>query len=183
MNASVAIRIAVQLHILIPTPCFERLFVCDGLPEACDVIVIGENPAVRLEPDWWTFWDDASGFDLQRFSSVYAAKRKSEGKRPIPPTRARLNRLRSAGLTLLETNAYRNEGLGGHQSGVSNADLLQIFFNELPCLKAVIAHGKEAQRFLAGQRLTPHVRPFLMQHFRSVSYSDLDAVAREILGS
>jgi len=183
MNASVTNRISTQLHILIPKPCFERPFVCDGLPETCVVMVIGENPAVRLETDWWTFWDDASGFDLQKFDSAYAAKRKSEGKRPIPNTRARLNRLRNTGLTFLETNVYRNEGLGGHKGGVSNADLLRTFLKELPRLKAVIAHGSVAKAFLSRQSLPSHVRYFPMQHFKLESYKNLDAVAREILES
>src|SRR5215475_3894200 len=33
-----------ELHELIPKPCRDRPFVCRGLPEMCDVVVVGENP-------------------------------------------------------------------------------------------------------------------------------------------
>jgi hypothetical protein len=183
MNRTITSGIAKQLHTLLPKPCFDRPFVCDGLPEKCVVMVIGENPAMRLEMNWWTFWDDASGFDFQKFESIFEAKRKTEGKRPISNTRARLIRLRNAGLRCLETNAFRNEGLGGNSGGVSNADLLQTFLKELPRLKAVIAHGSVAKAFLCNQPLPPHVRYFPMQHFRHERFENIDAVAREILES
>ena len=51
-----------ELHRLIPDPCFDRPFVCDGPPESCDVMVIGENPATKMGTDWWSFWDDEKGF-------------------------------------------------------------------------------------------------------------------------
>jgi len=44
-----------QIHSLVAKPSFTRLFVCDGLPEQCVVIVIGENPLTRLGTDWWSF--------------------------------------------------------------------------------------------------------------------------------
>ena len=83
----------------------------------------------------------------------------------------------------METNVYRNEGLGGHKGGVSNADLLRTFLKELPRLKAVIAHGSVAKAFLSRQSSPSHVRYFPMQHFKLESYKNLDAVAREILES
>jgi hypothetical protein len=102
MNLTVTDRISSQLHALLPKPCVnERPFVCDGLPADCVVMVVGENPGMRLETDWWTFWDDASGFDFQNFHLVFEAKRKSENKQ----LRAfwRLKRLRETGLRCLES--------------------------------------------------------------------------------
>jgi hypothetical protein len=57
------------LHKTIQQPCYERPFVCDGLPESCSVIIIGENPATSMQTDWWDFWNDETGFDLGKFES------------------------------------------------------------------------------------------------------------------
>jgi hypothetical protein len=40
-----------------------------------------------------------------------------------------------------------------------------------------------AQEFLSTQTLPSHVRSYLMRHFRSESYENIDAVAKEILRS
>ena len=37
-----------MLKAVIPSPCYERPFVCDGFPDTCEVLVIGENPATPL---------------------------------------------------------------------------------------------------------------------------------------
>jgi hypothetical protein len=44
--------ISSEIHTLITKRCHERPFVCDGFPEDCNVIVIGENPATQLTTDW-----------------------------------------------------------------------------------------------------------------------------------
>ena len=59
----------------------------------------------------------------------------------------------------LETNVYRNEGLGAH---VSNAEVVRTLLNELPRLKAVIAHGSVANAFVCRLQLPPYVRCFPM---------------------
>jgi hypothetical protein len=173
-------KISEQLDVLIPKPCFERPFVCDGLPESCNVIVIGENPTTQLERDWWSFWSESTGFDLPKFEAIYAAARTARGKRPISNTRARLNRLRAHKLNCLETNAYSNERPDGHGSGVSNAGLLRAFLS-MPRLKAVIAHGTVAQKILRTQSLPARIQCYCTRHFRSESYATLDSIAREIL--
>jgi len=53
-----------ELRNLIPKPCPDRPFVCAGLPELCDVVVIGENPATKMKIDWWCFWTDKNGFNF-----------------------------------------------------------------------------------------------------------------------
>jgi len=180
--------ISAQLHNMLPKRCFDRPFVCDGLPENCAVIVVGENPFLELGVDWWTFWDDDSGFDLRRFEKLLKEKRVASGKKLR--TRDALDRLlsplREAGLGCLETNVFRNENPGGHKGGghkvkVPNDDVLQTLIAELPQLRAVIAHGSCAKNFVSGQSLPPYIQCFREDHFRSVAYKKIDAIARRIL--
>ena len=59
----------------IPQPCFERPLVCDGLPDASTVIIIGENPATDVEKNWWAYWDEKKGFDYDNFTQLSASTR------------------------------------------------------------------------------------------------------------
>ncbi len=181
-----ASRIAAQLHAKIPKPCFDRPFVCNGLPETCVVMVIGENPALKLRVDWWTFWDDDSGFDLRKFENVFQEKRDAVGGRR--PTRDAIDRLlnplRNAGLGCVDTNVFRNENLGGHRGGGpkhKNDDVLRTLLAELPQLNAVIAYGKCAKDFMNGQALPPRVQYFKENHFRNVAHQKIDELAHKIL--
>jgi len=152
------------------------------------VIVIGENPSLKLGVNWWTFWDDDAGFDLRRFEKLFKKKRVASGRKR--PTRDRLDRLlnplREAGLGCVDTNVFRNEKTGEHKGGkrereIKNDDVLQILLAELPQLIAVIAYGKYAKLFLSGQSLPPHVRCFREDHFRNVAHKKIDMLARKIL--
>ena len=153
------------------------------------MIVIGENPALELRVDWWTFWDDDSGFDLRSFEKLFKERRVASGKKR--PTRDALDRLlnplREAGLGCLETNVFRNENPGGHKGGghkvtvQKNDDVLQILLAELPQLRKVIAYGKCAKNFMSGQSLPPHVEYFREDHFRNVAHKKIDVLARKIL--
>jgi hypothetical protein len=99
-------------------------------------------------------------------------------------TRRRLNRIRSSGLKCLETNAYSNEGPGGHGSdGISNTSLLDMFLTEIPRLKAMIAHGKVAEAFLRTKSLPIGVTKHYMRSFRQESYEKIDQVVEGILAS
>jgi hypothetical protein len=62
------------LKLNVPKPCCgQRPFVCDGLPESCDVVVIGDNPGRLMNKDWWQFWHDENGFNLGEFEQAYRA--------------------------------------------------------------------------------------------------------------
>ena len=150
------------------------------------MIVIGENPAVELEVDWWTFWDDDSGFDFRNFEILFEEKSIASGRHP--KTRIALDRLlgplRDGGLGCLDTNVFRNEKRGGHNAGGNeqkNDDVLQILLAELPQLRAVIAYGREAKNFMSGQSLPRHIQCFKERHFLSVKHKKIDAIARKIL--
>ena len=170
-----------NFHGLIPRPCFDRPFVCEGFPDSCNVIVVGENPATAVGADWWTFWDDGLGFDLIKFEDAYASARSADGKRATSNTRLRLNRLRHAGSRCLETNLFSNERLNGAGRGASKNVLLPMFLAHLPDLKAVIAHGSVASKRLPTFNVPDGVQKYHLRHFRHESYDRIDSVARKIL--
>jgi hypothetical protein len=80
----------------------------------------------------------------------------------------------------LETNAFAQEGLGGHPGGESSTGLLRFFLSALPNLKAVIDHGEVARRHMDQIALPAEVHRFSMRHFRSESYANIDDVAAKI---
>ena len=147
----------------------------------CPVIVIGKNPVTPLSRDWWLYWNDDSGFDLEMFQSVYTSERVAAQKHPMSPTRRRLSRLRTNGLSCLETNVFRSEDENSPAIGISNSDLLEFFFGNILTLKAVIAHGSVAADFLRRQPVPKHIRAYITRHFCLASYDELDKISQEIL--
>lgn len=128
---------------VIDTPCCDRPFVCDGFPDACDVVLIGKNPKMPLGVDWWSFWSNSLGFDYDNFMTVYLNA--SMGK--ISDTRKFYLQIREIGCNSLETNVYRHT----HGSKtVCNRDVLNALLDNLSQQKRVgiIPHGKEAQSFI-----------------------------------
>ncbi len=169
------------LRSAVPRPCFGRPVVCDGPPERCSVVVIGENPATQLGVDWWCYWNDSTGFRYEEWRSVYEQLRIQQGRTPVSNTRRRLDRLRDNGLSCLETNVFFNEGELGGDRAVANVDLLDLAFRTLPNLTFVIAHGKEAHEYLASRTVPSGIRgTFKTRHFRSESYETIDRISREI---
>ena len=173
-------RFTLGLSQILPKPCFDRPFVCVGQPETCTAVLIGENPATTIGVDWWTFWNDDTGFDFDRWDELYRESRRRQGKSEISPTRRRINRLRHAGVKCLEANSFMNERLLGHGAGKSNADLLDHAIGSLPNISAVIAHGNEAQAFVASMKAPARIRIFATKHFRLLSYAAIDELAAQI---
>ena len=168
------------LREVIPSPCDERPFVCDGFPDTCEIVVVGDNPATPLTTDWWSFWSDASGFDYNHFLEVYQAERNRVGKRPLSSTRLRLNRIRDKGLNCIETNAFGNEGSDGTRHNISNYDLLKVLLSNMPLLKGIIAHGKVAHECLDYIEVPVNVKIFRTSHFSRISYAEIDRSCQEI---
>lgn len=167
----------------IPQPCHGRPFVCEGSPDQCTVVVIGENPATELNVDWWEYWDESRGFLFDKWTAEYQQSRIRSGQAAVSPTRLRLNRLRERGVRCLETNVFLNERLEGPGKGTSNADLLDLALSSLPGLRFLIAHGRTAHKYLQQKAPLPStiLKVFCTRHFRLESYEALDRIAREIL--
>jgi len=171
---------ATKLHTLLPKPCFDRPFVCLGNPESCTAILIGENPATITSVDWWSYWSDSLGFDLERWQSMYSESRRERGKAAVSPTRGRISRLRSAGVNCLETNVFMNERLLSHGAGTANSNLLDLAIETLPELTSIIAHGKEAKAFVETRSIPDRFRVFKTKHFRLLSYATIDNLGASI---
>ena len=174
-------RFGSALHSVIPWPCYGRPFVCDGLAEECVAVVIGENPATEVRSDWWSYWNDETGFQYSKWRKDYD---KSRGARRASNTRLRLDRLRARGVRCLETNVFANERPDGAGAGASNRDLLDIALETLPNIGYVIAHGDIAKDYVRYRSFPSYIRKlFELRHFRSESYANIDLVANEILGA
>ncbi len=57
-----------------------RPFVCDGSPLACDIFLVGANPATAMNRPFWEFWDSNDGFDKKAWYIEYKRERK---ERPL----------------------------------------------------------------------------------------------------
>ena len=157
--------------------CNARPFVCDGLPDTCKVIIIGENPATRLNANWWGFWDEDSGFNLQRFLKRYKETRRNPG-----PTRKRFDIFRRNGLECVETNVYRNErfnGAGPPHVRICNRTILKMLIHKMPCLKGIIAHGNVAHRFVDGLRVPETVHIYKPTHFRNERFETIKHICQK----
>lgn len=163
----------------VPTPCFDRPFVCEGFPSESTVLVIGENPATELGMDWWEFWDRKTGFNYPAFLDCYMERRSSLGNR-MGNTRRRLQRFRYNQVKCVESNVHQNERPGGAGGGTSNANIIRLLMQNMPRLRAIVAHGKVAHQFVAHLEVPVDVMVFRMRHFRMESYDAIDDVCEKI---
>jgi len=166
------------LEELIPSPCFERPFVCDGFPSDSTVIVVGENPATPMHVDWWSFWSTDLRFNYKRFMTTYLVERKKLGK-GISNTRRRLARFRQNGIFCVETNVHRNEQLNGAGTGAPNYDILNLLISNMPKLVTIVAHGKAAHEYLNQASIPDQIRQYRTRHFRIESFSKIDEICKE----
>lgn len=171
---------AVTLNSLISKlPPGSRPFTCEGLPQNCTVIVIGENPSTAMG-NWRTWWDKKHGFDLTEFEKAYTEERPRAS-----PTRLYLRRLRSHRLLrCLETNVFPREKPDGHApDDKPQLDLLRWFLS-LPSITDAVVHGDEAQAWMEPLIPKDWIRYWPMPHFSSregkVSYDIIDALAEKI---
>jgi len=177
--------LASKLRKLLPEPCRDRPFECDGLPQTCDVMLIGENPATDLGEDWWLHWSDAEGRNKKAVEDAYRAARKTQAKL-ISPTHSRTvrldDRLRAGGSRLLVTNVYRN----GHPKGagperVSNLAILRLLLAHMPRLAVVIVQGNKASKGIRGVAFPRGIKPNKCLHFSRQSHMAIEKLANEVL--
>jgi hypothetical protein len=160
-----------DLHSIIPKEHCGRPFTCDGLLQSCTVMVVGENPGTPTETDWWTWWNNETGFfDLRQFEGDYGPT--------LTRTRECFNRLRKCHrLRCLETNIYAQEKRDGHVRGDKpQRELLQAFVSELPGLTDIVTHGRVAEREMK-RIISPRLRRWPpMPHFSGARRLSRDAV-------
>ncbi|MDN7577450.1 hypothetical protein QZM25_33075 [Burkholderia contaminans] len=162
-----------------------RPFVCDGSPLTCSVFIIGTNPASSLAEQFWTYWDDSTGFDKDRFMQAYSDSRRRRGKAVVSQTRNALEVLvkSCAPLRCLETNVFG-------EATATQAELLAAPTqgrSVLPFLvdaikpKWIIAHGLVAGKAAAPYENSAHV--VHLPHLRKCAHADLRRLGRRIVDS
>lgn len=165
----------------------ERPFVCDGFPDECDFVVIGENPATRLKTPWHQFWSGNAGFDFGAFLANYKSERQTSGKRKeVSPTRSRMLVLKVLGLRCLETNVYSNEnqnGAGNLRNGRSKNTLLPLLLRQKSTWRGIIVQGRKARTYFERSTLSLPVEPIFVEHFSCPSWGNgkLEKFAGDIL--
>lgn len=142
-----------SLKEVICTPCrCMRPFVCEGYPDSCQVLVVGQDPATALPDDWWSFWDPDYGFKETRFKLAYLKHRErlqsaNLVKKSQSDTRGKFlkritNNLKP--LKSIETNA----SMGGGTSRYSNQEVIKALLKGMNDLHAIIAYGEKAHKLV-----------------------------------
>ncbi len=170
----------------VPDDCTGlRPFVCRGFPCQSEAIIIGQNPATKLDTNWWDFWSDERGFEYEKLTLKY-----SEVRPKISPTRRNLAHFRKHhGIPCVETNVYCNEAeRGEEEEKVANDRVVEVLLDNMPRLRAVIIHGAKAQKFISrdrrgqgisnslGRLVARGVKIFHMCHLCNASYGCIDTI-------
>ncbi len=163
----------ILINLQITTPCSPRPFICKGLPQNHEVIVIGNSPSRDVEVDWRSFWTE-DGFDYCKFKTEYT-RRFCESKTRIDFINSIINNLRP--LSIVETNASMSK----YAHKYSNREVIRALLKNMPNLKAIIAFGKYGRR-LAGK--SGKLRPYINLSDESIyefkhPYAPISAEERE----
>ena len=168
------------------TPCrCMRPFVCDGYPDSCQVLVVGQDAATALPDDWWSFWDPECGFKETCFESAYLKHRDRlkcanlVKERQSDTRRKFLNRITNnlkPQLKSIETNA----SMGGDLRWNSNQEVIKVLLKGMDNLQAIIAYGKKAHKLVGRSgklRCLINLRDdaiYEIDHFRKRGRKDAD---------
>ena len=67
-----------------------RPLICDGNPLNCEIFIVGINAATEMQADFWSFWNNKSGFNKAEWLETYILERKTK---PLKPNKTRRNKL------------------------------------------------------------------------------------------
>lgn len=169
-----------DLESLIGKPTDLRPFVCEGSPLACEVFLVGFNPASPMSVDFWDFWKDSYGFNKCAWFEKYKEERQN---RPLEPGKTRRNEVsktrriidviveNARPVRCLETNIYAKateKGVDLEEQDRVTAPFDFLLRKVEPRL--VIAHGREAEDYLQGQDLPCELK--CVKHLRFWSLQD-----------
>ncbi|MFZ5433847.1 MAG: hypothetical protein ACOZB3_08755 [Calditrichota bacterium] len=144
---------AKQLSVIIGNPTKLRPFVCDGSPLACEIFIVGSNPATEMDNSFWEYWNNESGFDKARWLDDYEkARMVKKGKINPSSTRERINRIVQAASpkACLETNVYWKPS--AHENDLKREDKnsqgFKFLINEIHP-QSLLMHGKSALKAIS----------------------------------
>ncbi|MER8435418.1 hypothetical protein NKH36_18915 [Mesorhizobium sp. M1312] len=148
-----------DLQVLIDRPSMHRPFVCEGSPLACDVLIVGYNPATTMKQDFWTYWKPDYGFDKSAWFAAYREERAARPLKPgkkfrpaISPTRRVLEWIGegAAPCRILETNIFSVPSEAKADLALEKRESAPFKFlvNRVKPV-VIIAHGKDAHEAVA----------------------------------
>lgn len=149
---------------LVGEPTDLRPFVCEGSPLACEVFLVGINPATPMSVNFWDFWSNRCGFDKRAWFEEYKEERRN---RPLEPDRKWRRKLGNTRRTIdvvvqsaspvkcLETNirAKATEQKSDLDEPSKDTAPFDYLLRKV-APRLVIAHGSDAASYLQGLGLS-----------------------------
>jgi len=139
----------------------SRPFVCSGSPYECKIFIVGFNPATTTSEPFWTFWNDATGFDKERWFKHYKLERSRQPLKPGKTRRAAVSNTRKIidyivsevrPAKVLETNVYGKPTSSERELSASRKtiDVFDFLLSEINP-GTILLHGKEARDIFANK--------------------------------
>lgn len=120
---------------------YDRPFTCDGIPDRCEIFIVGSNPARPLRQPFASYWSDDRRFNKRSLL---------DDIEPWTPTRRNIEHVaREAGYdTTLDANIWVKDSPRETQLAPEHRDtrLFEWMFWRLKP-KVVLAHGDHAKDF------------------------------------
>lgn len=148
-----------KLAELIGRPTDLRPFVCDGSPLACEVFLVGFNPATVLQADFWQFWRPGYGYDKTAWFQRYLDERAAKPLKPGRTRRQKVSATRrnmecfiagAAGVRVLETNIYAAASDDMKSLDPASREVAPFrFLLDIIKPKVIVVHGKPAVEVVA----------------------------------
>ena len=145
------------------------------------MIVVGQEEKNVLGTDWWSYWSVKTGFNYERFLEDYLTfRRKLQSENPLKKIRAKSN-------TRFKLDRIRcHNGIRSIETNASYPNVVRLLLENIPNLKAVIAHGNDAHGLIdafedQGLFAVPGTQIHKTGHFsRNVSYQEIDCICNQI---
>lgn len=132
---------------VIQRPSDLRPFVCEGSPLACEVFIVGYNPATAMQGDWWRFWKPGYGYQKRLWHAEYLNQRDGEESKTRSRITAIVNGLE--GVRVLEANIDARPSKKKSQFPKPITEPFDYILNACKP-RLIIAHGVDACRHLEG---------------------------------
>lgn len=148
-----------KLAELIGRPTDLRPFVCEGSPLACEVFLVGFNPATGMQADFWQFWRPGYGYDKLAWFQRYLDERATKPLKPGRTRRQKVSATRrnmesfivgAAGVCVLETNIFAAASDDMKSLDSARREVAPfMFLLDVIRPKVVVVHGKPAVEAVA----------------------------------
>ncbi len=148
-----------KLADLIGRPTDLRPFVCEGSPLACEVFLVGFNPATVMQADFWQFWRPGYGYDKTAWFQQYLDERTAKPLKPGRTRRQKVSATRrnmesfivgAAGVRVLETNIYAAASADMKSLDPASREVAPFrFLLDIIRPKVIVVHGKPAVEAVA----------------------------------